>query len=201
MGRYRGQFFQWDVVNEVFEEDGSFRQSVFFRLLGEEFIDLAFQQAKLADPTAKLYINDFNLDFPGPKIDAMLALLGRLQARGVPIDGIGTQSHLIVGQVASVPEQLERLAATGLDLAITELDIRLPSDSLTPADFQAQADDYVTVIGKCLEIQNCVGVTVWGVSDRDSWVDFTFAGFDSPLLFDDFFNRKTAYAAVDRLLS
>ncbi|RPA81908.1 glycosyl hydrolase family 10 protein [Ascobolus immersus RN42] len=199
MSRYQGKIFQWDVVNEVFEEDGSFRNSVFFRLLGEEFIDTAFNIAASVDPSSKLYINDFNLDGPGPKIDAMIGLLGRLQTRGVPIDGVGSQAHLILGQVGSVGAQLARLAETGLEVAITELDIRIEAP-VDQAKLIQQQQDYQTVVGDCIGIAACVGVTVWGVGDKDSWVDATFAGFDSPLLFDDGFVKKPAYAGVEAAL-
>jgi GH35 family endo-1,4-beta-xylanase len=138
---------------------------VFYRLLGEQFIDAAFRAARSADPSAKLCINDYNLDGPGAKVDAMISLVGRLQSRGVPIDCIGTQAHLILGQVGGVKTQLQRLAATGLDVMITELDIRIPKD-VTSAKLAQQENDYRTVVAACTSISNCLGVTVWGVSDR-----------------------------------
>jgi endo-1,4-beta-xylanase len=165
MGRYRGRIYAWDVVNEVFEENGTFRNSVFYRLLGEQFIDLAFRTARAADPNAKLYINDYNLDGPGAKVDAMIALIGRLRSRGVPIDGVGSQAHLILGQVGGVATQLQRLANTGLDVAITELDIRIPTP-ITATKMDQQYSDYYTVTKACLNIPRCVGITVWGISDK-----------------------------------
>ncbi|RXW20210.1 hypothetical protein EST38_g5663 [Candolleomyces aberdarensis] len=199
-GRYRGRVYAWDVVNEVFEENGSFRNSVFYRVLGEEFIDLAFRTARAADANAKLYINDYNLDGPGPKIDALLALVGRLRGRGTPIDGIGSQGHLIVGQVGNVEAQLKRMGDTGLDVAITELDIRIqrPVDSTKLAQ---QQRDYETVTKACLNVPQCVGITIWGVSDRHTWVDSTFPSFDSPLLWDDNYSRKSAYTGADTALN
>ena len=96
----------------------------------------------------------------------LLALVARLQARGVPIDGVGSQAHLILGQVGSVQTQLQRIAdATGLDVAITELDIRIPKD-VTSAKLSQQQADYKTIAQVCLNISKCVGITVWGVSDR-----------------------------------
>lgn len=154
-----------DVVNEVFNDDGTFRTSVFYNLLGESFIDIAFTAARAADPAAKLYINDYNLDGAGNKIDALLALVSRLKARGVPIDGIGSQAHLILNMVGGVKTQLQRLADTGLDVAITELDIRIPKD-VTTAKLEQQKTDYNTVAKACLSISKCVGITVWGVSDK-----------------------------------
>lgn len=90
-----------------------------YKLLGENFIDIAFKAARAADPAAKLYINEYNLDGPGAKIDALLALIGRLQSRGVPIDGVGSQAHLILSQVGGVQAQLVRLAATGLGASLS----------------------------------------------------------------------------------
>lgn len=98
-------------------------------------------------------------------MDQMLALIGRLQSRGVPIDGVGSQAHLILGQVGGVQAQLTRLGATGLDVAITELDIRIPK-TVTAAKLSQQQNDYATVTRACLAVPKCVGITVWGVSDR-----------------------------------
>jgi endo-1,4-beta-xylanase len=167
MSRYKGKIYAWDVVNEIFDDSGNFRTSVFYNVLGESFVDIAFIAARAADPAAKLYINDYNLDGPGAKITNLVALVKRLQSRGVPIDGIGTQAHLILGQVGGVAAQLQVLANTGLDVAITELDIRIPKD-VTSAKLAQQQTDYNTVTKACLGVSKCVGITVWGVSDAVS---------------------------------
>ncbi|KAH0613861.1 uncharacterized protein H6S33_005747 [Morchella sextelata] len=200
MSRYKGKIYAWDVVNEIFDDSGNFRTSVFYKVLGESFVDIAFIAARAADPAAKLYINDYNLDGPGAKITNLVALVKRLQSRGVPIDGIGTQAHLILGQVGGVAAQLQVLANTGLDVAITELDIRIPKD-VTSAKLAQQQTDYNTVTNACLGVSKCVGITVWGVSDANSWVDSTFPSYDAPLLWDDYFNRKLAYTGVDSALT
>lgn len=196
------QITNQDVVNEVFEEDGNFRNSVWYRVLGESFIDLAFQTARAADPSAKLYINEYNLDYAGPKVDALLVLVGRLRSRGVPIDGIGTQAHLTVGKVAGVPAQLQRMADTGLEVAITELDIRiqLVGGSIDGARLSQQRQDYETIVRACMGIPRCVGISAWGISDRYSWVDTTIPGYDSPLMWNDQYGRKDAYVGVEQVL-
>lgn len=200
-GRFKGKIDHWDVVNEVFEENGTFRNSVFYRLLGEQFIDIAFKAAKAADPNAKLYINDYNLDYAGSKINAMISLIGRLKSRGVPIDGVGTQAHLIAGNsINSVPAQIRALAATGLDVALTEIDIRIRKP-VTSALLTQQATDYATIIKACVDTPKCVGATVWGVSDRNSWVDSTFPEFDAPLLFDDNYAKKAAYTSASNAMN
>jgi endo-1,4-beta-xylanase len=199
-GRYKGRIAHWDVVNEVLEDNGNFRNSVFYRVLGEEFVDLAFRTARAADPNAKLYINDYNLDYTGVKINNTIALVKRLQSRGTPIDGIGTQAHLIVGNLAPFDQTLKQLAATGLDVAITELDIRI----LKPVDankLAQQQRDYETVTKSCLSTPQCVGITLWGVSDRHTWVDSTFPTYDAPLLWDDNYNKKSAYTGTDNALN
>ncbi|KAJ3538434.1 hypothetical protein NMY22_g5167 [Coprinellus aureogranulatus] len=201
VGRYKGKVYAWDVVNELFEEDGHFRNSHWFKHLGESFIDTAFQTARAADPSAKLYINEYNLDYAGPKINALLALVNRLKSRGVPIDGIGSQAHLTLGNVGGVPGQLKRIADTGLEVAITELDIRIPvGESNIASKLKQQRQDYETVVNACLQTAKCVGISAWGITDKYSWVPSTIAGYDKPNMWDNNYNKKEAYTGVDQVL-
>ena len=172
------------MVNECLDDStGGLRSSVFQRLLGENFIDIAFKAAREADPNAKLYINDYSLDGPGNKLTGMVNLINRLKSRGVPIDGVGTQAHLILGQVGGVQGSLQTLATTGLEVAITELDIRCVASSVGGRSFAnrrynsiakpvdssklaQQQTDYNTVTKACLAVSKCVGITTWGVSDK-----------------------------------
>lgn len=203
-GHYKGRCYAWDVVNEAFEEDGSFRDSVFFRVLGDSFVKTAFDAAAAADPTAKLYYNDYNLEYNGAKTDAAVKLVTALVEQGAPIDGVGLQAHLIVGSTPSrsaLATVLNRFADLGLDVAYTELDIR--HESLPPSDdaLAKQGDDYVSVVGSCLDVEKCVGVTIWDYTDKYSWIPSVFPGSGAALLWDEELREKPAYTSVSSLLA
>jgi len=193
--RYKGKIDSWDVANEVFEDNGSRRSSVFSNVFGDwTFLDVAFRAARAADPAAKLCLNDYNLDYSGPKLTNFVQLVKDLKARGVPIDCVGTQSHLIVGNAAipSFQSTLTSLASTALEVQITELDIRLNTPATTSSTNQ-QVTDYRTVVCACMRTSLCSGITIWGVSDAFSWIPGTFPGQGSALLWDNNFNKKPAY--------
>lgn len=183
VGTYAGKIYAWDVVNEIFDEQGGFRSSVFYNVLGEGFVSTAFHAAHQADPLAKLYINDYNLDGANyGKTKGMITHVKKWIADGVPIDGIGSQSHLsspgTLFPISGVPAALQALCEAAPECAVTELDIN-----------HGKPADWVTVFDACADIKNCVGVTVWGVSDTNSWI----GAAGGPLLFDGSFTAKPSY--------
>ncbi|KAG6876681.1 hypothetical protein C0992_012114, partial [Termitomyces sp. T32_za158] len=166
----------WDVLNEILNDDGTFRQSVFFTTTGTSYISTALRAARAADPSAKLYINDFNIEGMGAKSTAMVNLVRSLQAQGVPIDGIGVQAHLIVGEVPpTLQANLAQFAALGVEVAITELDVRMTLPA-TSALLAQQQRDYQTVVAACRAVSGCIGITVWDWTDKYSWVPGAFPG-------------------------
>ncbi|KAJ7838128.1 endo-1,4-B-xylanase A [Mycena olivaceomarginata] len=159
---YAGQVYAWDVVND----DGSWRSFVFFNALGQNYVSMALTAARAADPAAKLYINDYNIETAGAKATAMLNLVKALQAAKVPIDGIGMESHLIVGEVPAASafiSNFEQFTALGIEVAVTELDIRMTLPA-TPALLAQQKTDYQNVVAACKAVAKCVGVTVWSLA-------------------------------------
>ncbi|MFD0328397.1 endo-1,4-beta-xylanase [Streptacidiphilus monticola] len=193
---YKGQLYAWDVVNEPFNEDGSLRSDAFTNAMGSGYIADALRTAHAADPNAKLYLNDYNIEGENAKSDAMYALVSSLKSQGVPIDGVGFESHFIEGQLpSSIKANMQRFTALGVNVAVTELDdrIQLPANSATLAQ---QATDYANVVNACLAVSGCVGVSQWGVGDADSWIPGAFSGYGAATMFDQNYQPKPAYDAT-----
>jgi endo-1,4-beta-xylanase len=204
VGHFKGQCYSWDVVNEALNENGTFRNDVFLRVLSTDFIPISFSAAAAADPGAKLYYNDFNLETSTRKAEGALGIVRLLQAAGVRIDGVGFQAHLDVGRTpnrTSLAATLGRFAELGVEVAYTELDIaheKLPADR---AALEQQARDYVTVVGSCLDVKGCVGIVLWEFTDKYSWIPDTFPGKGDACLFDANFTKKPAYSSVSSFLA
>jgi endo-1,4-beta-xylanase len=190
---------------EPFNEDGTFGADVFLNTLGPDYIPLTLEAAKSADPNAKLqvsfpysrtgsslsakrcprYINDFNIEGSGVKATAMMNLVECLQAQGTPIDGIGMQCHFIVGEVpTTLQSNMAAFTALGVEVAITELDIRLTLPT-TDALLTQQEADYQTVVSACRNTAGCVGITLWDFTDKFSWVPGAFAGMGAACPWDE----------------
>jgi endo-1,4-beta-xylanase len=196
-GRYRGGIYAWDVVNEPFADDGEWRESIWYEAMGPGYVAIALNAARAADPEAKLYINDYNVEAAGPKMQAMYDLVASLKRDGIPIDGVGLQSHFVAGAAPAddLPDVMAKFASLSVDVAVTELDlrIRLPADAKSLA---AQAGDYASVVRACRLTERCVGVTTWGITDDRSWIPSFFSGYGAALPFDENYRPKPAVAAI-----
>ncbi|MFC4113106.1 endo-1,4-beta-xylanase [Nonomuraea zeae] len=205
--RYKGKISAWDVVNEVVDENqpDGLRRSKWYQIAGLDFIRTAFRVAHEADPAAKLFINDYNTEFPR-KREALYALVARLKAEGVPIDGVGHQLHLNIEQppASSVEATIERFAALGVDQQVTELDVSIYTDfvssydSIPPELLIQQGHRYKELFDVFRRhASELSSVTVWGESDDVSWLrSWPIARLNAPLLFDDDLQAKPAYWGV-----
>jgi endo-1,4-beta-xylanase len=201
MQHFDGKVSVWDVVNEPIGDDTQLRQTVWSQGIGSDYLDIAFHAARAADPDVELYVNEYNIEFSGPKADALYALVSGMVARGVPIDGVGFQVHTYLGGVttAGLSNEFARYAALGLDVAVTELDVRLALPT-TPASLESQAMTYVAVRDACVAAPNCSSFTTWGFTDAYSWIPAFFPGYGAALPWDAAYQPKPAYDVIEPLL-
>lgn len=193
VSRYADDVAIWDVVNEALEEDGSFRNSVWFEAMGEDYIDQAFFRARENDADATLLYNDFNVAYAGPKSDGMYTLLSRMLADGVPVDGVGFQMHLASSfdRFDEVAANFQRFADLGLDVYITELDVVMEPGGTE----DEQAAVFADAVAICLAQPACKAAQIWGFTDRYTWLN----GRD-PLVLDRDYQPKPAYGALQNVL-
>jgi GH35 family endo-1,4-beta-xylanase len=188
LAHYRGQMIYWDVVNEAFADgSGGGRRDSNLQRTGNDWIEVAFRTARAADPATKLCYNDYNIeDWNAAKTQGVFQMVRDFKSRGVPIDCVGFQGHFGSGGMpGTFPTTLANFAGLGVDVAITELDIA-----------GAPANAYANVTTACMNVARCVGITVWGVRDSDSW-----RTGENPLLFDGGGNKKAAYNSVLAVLN
>lgn len=229
VGRYKGRVKGWDVVNEALNEDGTMRDSPWRRIIGDDYVQKAFEFAHEADPAAELYYNDYSLENE-PKRNGAVALIRKLQVAGVKIAAVGTQEHIKMDwpSLTQVDETLTAFAKLGVKVMVTELDIdvlpdragnrtaeaslRLRADPALnpytnglPTDVQqALSSRYADLFSVYLKHRGTLQrVTFWGVSDRDSWLNnWPIRGRTAyPLLFDRSNQPKPAFNAVIRTAS
>lgn len=203
---YKGQCYAWDVVNEALSDDGdgSYRDNIFYETIGEYYIPIAFSTAAAADPDALLYYNDYSIEYEGAKMTAALGVVDLIQGAGIQIDGIGLQGHFIVGEVgtaSSLASVLEQFTAKGVDVAYTEVDVRHETLPANDTAIEQQAVDYANVVSACLQVDGCVGVTVWDFDDKYSWVPSTFEGQGEACLYDENLSKKPAWTSVSSVLA
>jgi len=222
--RYDGKVYSWDVVNEALNEDGTLRNSIFLQKLGDDYVVEAFRLAQKASPHSKLYYNDYNIEQPQKRAGA-IALIKKIQAAGVRIDGVGIQGHWRYDKVPmkDIEESVKEFSALGIEVMFTELDLSVlpnPWDNAT-ADVsktaagnakmnpyttglpdsvaQMQAKGYADLFKLFLKYKQHVNrVTFWGVNDGQSWLNgWPIRGRTNyPLLFDRNFQPKPAFYSV-----
>ncbi|KAI6715029.1 hypothetical protein JHW43_002395 [Diplocarpon mali] len=201
---YKGKCYAWDVVNEALDDSAAaaFRDSPFYKAMGEDFLKIAFDAARAADPDVKLYYNDYNIEYTGAKATNALALVTKLVQAGAPIDGVGAQAHYISGKApttSDISANLKKYTALGLEVAITELDVRIKLPS-TPEKLAQQATGYASTVQACLDVPGCVGITVWDFSDKYSWIPSVSPGDGAANIMDENFAKKPAYYAMVEVL-
>jgi endo-1,4-beta-xylanase len=210
VSRYKGRVKEWIVVNEaiwgpeVTETDASeLAYTIFSDVLGPEYIERAFVTARAADPDAVLMYNETGAEDLGSKSDFMYDMAADLIAKGAPIDAIGLQFHIDAAappDMAGVKANMERFAALGLDVYITELDVNLVALTGTDAEnLEIQAQLYAQVLETCLAVPACRSYTIFGVSDKYAW-DEQEGGSAAPLLFSEDYTPKPAFYAVQSVL-
>lgn len=206
VGRYAGKVYAWDVVNEAFNDNGTIRSTIWSDSPGMGFtgtghIEAALRWARAADPQALLFYNDYSAEWINSKSDAIYKMAQDFKARGVPLDGIGMQMHFTLNSpaIASIEANMKRFTDLGLQVQITELDVRLPVDStgVATADaLAAQAKIYGDIVATCLKFPKCTAVQTWGFTDRYSWVPSSYAGMGAALPFDGAYTAKPARDAM-----
>ena len=209
MGHFKGQLADWDVVNEALSDTAPYglRPSYWLTQLGDNYVDMAFRWAHAADPQAKLFYNDYDGEGLGGKSDAIYNFVRGMLSRGIPIHGVGLQMHLDLDHPPSestISANIARLGALGLEVHVSEMDVRLPVDShgvASAADLASQAAIYKNAVSACVANSNCTAFLTWGVSDLYSWIPIRYPGFGAGFLFDRHFHPKPAYYSVSAALN
>lgn len=200
----------WDVVNESFSDDASWRtQDMIWSKIGpsrEEYVKIAFRAARETDNRIGLFYNDNAIETINAKSNATYNFIKALKEEGVPIDGIGFQSHIIDTKsfepaldmdLSSVEANFKRFTALGLLIQITELDVPIKvTDGVTQSELDKQAKIYETMLKTCLKFRECTMFTTWGFTDKFSWWPYVRPTLGAALPFDQFYNKKPAYFAL-----
>ncbi len=202
VSHYKGKVLYWDVVNEAFDDNGGFRETLWYKVLGEEYIEMAFRFAHEADPDAILFYNDYSTEGMNAKSNAVYRHVEAMLERGVPIHGIGTQVHLTADNAisdASIARNIERISDLGLDTHFTEIDVRI-RDGQGDYALQEQAKRYEMLMKLAAFYPEVDMFTTWGISDQYSWIPSWFNGYGRALMFDENYEPKPAYEAVQKVL-
>jgi endo-1,4-beta-xylanase len=210
VGRYKGKVAGWDVVNEAMNTaGGEYRETLWYKALGKDYIAKAFTYAHEADPEAILFYNDFNIERDTAKLHGTLRMIEDLKAQGVPISGLGFQMHIRMDiPNETIAYALKKGAETGLKIHLSEVDIIFNKhddtqgggiqvyDEITPELLKEQGEKYKELVRMYRTIvpkEQQFGITFWGVSDRYTWVNGFFGLKDKPTIFDEQHEPKPAY--------
>jgi endo-1,4-beta-xylanase len=215
VGHYKGTVSEWVVSNEAvitYQGKTGYQDHIWLRTIGADYIDMAFQAARGADPNAILIYNDFGNEFPGLEADVVFGLVKRLKGKKL-VDAVGMQFHIVSPPVvdpgtninplslpkkADIIAQMKRYKDIGVKVIITELDVdvsHLPGTK--EQKLVKQAEIYRFVLEACLESGECNSISVWGLNDEESWM--LSQGGESPLLFSNDKPKPAYYAIRDTL--
>lgn len=192
VNHYKGKVYAWDVVNEAYNEDGTMKDTFWLRTIGEDYIKLAFQWAHEADPNVKLFYNDYEIDRPNLKSNAIYNLAKEMKAQNIPIDGIGYQMHITTERKISAKkfnENVNRFGELGIKTHVTELDIGIKAGTSVESGLKKQANMYSNILQMCLNNNNCTALILWGFTDKYTWRDKS----ELPLVYSDSYRPKQSY--------
>eukprot|EP00727_Mastigamoeba_balamuthi_P001221 m51a1_g11096 putative endo- -beta-xylanase (530) ;mRNA; r:37643-40363 len=194
LAHYKGKVYAWDVVNEAVDDSGTKlrdKDSNWYPAISD-FIDVAFTTARAADPSTKLFYNDYGADsYTSTKATYIYNMVKSMKQRGIPIDGVGFQMHLGTSWTVSEEDHrknFQRFADLGLEVHLTELDVSSSGSS----DWQKQAETYSRAAKACMAVSKCKSFEVWGVVDQYSWLGSAKTG----LLWDSSYAAKPATCSV-----
>lgn len=203
---YKGKINSWDVVNEAIDDYGNIKtENIWFRNLGEGYIERAFIYAHEANSEALLFYNDYGHEYSNRRLDSIVAKINRYVKKGIPIHGMGMQMHTRYNLGDERwKNAIKHCATTGLKIHISELDISVNNSPMDPdAIFTqelaiTQGEKYRCIVEAYNELpgDQKFGITTWGVGDKDTWIRGTYKRPEWPLPFDDKYERKPAYYGI-----
>ncbi|OHB66633.1 MAG: 1,4-beta-xylanase [Planctomycetes bacterium RBG_13_60_9] len=230
MGRYKGRIHAWDVVNEAITAEGGFRESKWLEIVGEDYVQKAFEYAREADPTAELYYNEYDEEKPA-KCEGVVRLVRGLQSKGIRVDGVGIQGHWFLDYpgIEEIETSFVTLSQLGVKLMVTEMDVSvLPfypvdapmvdlasfdpatqkkhnpyPDALPDSVQETLAHRYAELFSLFHKHRDKLGrVTFWAVHDAQSWRSYLpiRGRADYPMLFDRRLKPKPAFWAVVKMM-
>jgi endo-1,4-beta-xylanase len=208
LNHFKARIKIWDVVNEPMSafQPGKLENNVFLKYLGEDYIQRSFELAYSVDPDLKLFLNENLFSYTDKTAEAFLDLVKKLKEKNVPLDGVGIQAHIGTRRDTSVTDLknfIKRITDLGLEVEITEMDARLRLFSGADDPYEAQGKYYGRVLSACMSNPLCRGLTFWGFSDNQSWMDSMSRFFpkpNEPYLFDGEMNPKPAFYEVYKTL-